>query len=76
MKLKSLKYSLIFMALIIATAYALPTPDKNDLPLASSGRQIIQQDKYIDANNVLMFVTNVGSFSWDRAGMLSKSDGF
>ena len=76
MKLKSLKYSLIFVALVIATAYALPTPDKNDLPLASSGQQIIQQDQWIDANNVLMFVSNVGSFSYDRTAVFGKNDGF
>ena len=76
MKLKSLKYSLIFMALIIATAYAVPTPDKYDLPLASSGQQIIQQDQWIDANSVLMFVSNVGSFSYDRTAVFGKNDGF
>ncbi|MCH7947895.1 MAG: hypothetical protein IIC66_08885, partial [candidate division Zixibacteria bacterium] len=64
------------MALVIATAYALPPPDKYDIPLASSGQQIIQQDKYIDANNVLMFVSNVGSFSYDRTAVFGKNDGF
>jgi len=74
--LKSFKYSLIFMALIIAGAYALPSPDKSDVPLASSSQQILHIDQWIDANNVLMFVTNKGSFSYDQFGTLGKNDGF
>jgi len=70
------KYVLSVLTVLSVAAYSLPRPDKNDIPLASSGQQIIQLDKYIDANNVLMFVSNVGSFSYDRNSVFGKNDGF
>ena len=38
--------------------------------------RILDTDSYIDANNVLMFVTNKGSFAYDQGGYFGKSDGF
>ena len=70
------KYVLSVLTILSVAAYSLPSPDKSYIPLASSGQQIIQQDKYIDVNNVLMFVNNVGAFSYDRTAVFGKNDGF
>ena len=69
------KYVLSVLTILSVAAYSLPSPDKSYIPLASSGQQIIQQDKYIDVNNVLMFVNNVGAFSYDRTAVFGKNDG-
>ncbi len=69
------KYVLLVLTVLSVVAYALPSPDKYDVPLASSSQQIIQQDKYIDANNVLMIVSNIGFFSYDRNPVFGKNDG-
>lgn len=38
--------------------------------------RILDTDSYVDANRVLMFVTNKGSFAYDQGATLGKSDGF
>ena len=70
------KYVLLVLTVLSVAAYALPSPGKYDVPVASSSQQILQRDQYIDANNVLMFVTNKGSFAYDQGGLLGKNDGF
>ena len=37
--------------------------------------QILDTDTWIDANRILMFVTNKGSFAYDQGGFLGKNDG-
>ncbi len=37
--------------------------------------RIRDTDSYIDANRLLMFVTNKGSFAYDQGGILGKNDG-
>ena len=55
------------------SSYSLPpteTVSKNE------DSRYMDTDSYIDANRVLMYVTNKGSFAYDQGGYLGKSDGF
>ncbi len=70
------KYVLSVLTILSVAAYSLPPPDKYEVPLASSGQQILHIDQWIDANNVLMFVTNKGSFAYDQGGTFGRNDGF
>ncbi|MBD3298151.1 MAG: hypothetical protein GF341_05805, partial [candidate division Zixibacteria bacterium] len=40
-----------------------------------AGTQVTDTQTWIDINNLLMFVTNTGSFAYDQGGVLGKSDG-
>ncbi|GAB4320315.1 MAG: hypothetical protein Kow0074_10550 [Candidatus Zixiibacteriota bacterium] len=40
-----------------------------------AGTQVTDLQTWIDINNLLMFVTNTGSFAYDQGGVLGKSDG-
>ncbi len=40
-----------------------------------AGAESTDLQTWIDVNNLLMFVTNTGSFAYDQGGVLGKSDG-
>lgn len=42
----------------------------------TTSEKILDTQTWIDANKVLMFVTNTGSFAYDQGGILGKNDGF
>lgn len=42
---------------------------------APAAPQLIDNTTFYDANNLLMFVTNTGSFAYDKTTLLGKSDG-
>ena len=42
---------------------------------APASPQLIDNTTFFDANNLLMFVSNTGSFAYDRTALLGKNDG-
>jgi hypothetical protein len=67
-------FSFLLLILLSAEfAQGLPpeNPNQNDQEV-----RILDTDSYIDANRVLMFVTNKGSIAYDQGATLGKSDGF
>lgn len=42
---------------------------------AQKAAQLLDTDTWIDANSILMFVTNKGSFAYDQGGYFGKNDG-
>ncbi|HEX2897018.1 MAG TPA: hypothetical protein VHP63_03100 [candidate division Zixibacteria bacterium] len=67
------KVILTFMALLLAvSAFALaPQGGK----FSQKAAQALDTDTWIDANSILMFVTNKGSFAYDQGGFFGKNDG-
>ncbi|MBI3871909.1 MAG: hypothetical protein HY304_02395 [candidate division Zixibacteria bacterium] len=41
----------------------------------SANAEVIDNSAYFDGNSLLMFVTNTGSFAYDKSGLLGKNDG-
>ncbi|MEW5702642.1 MAG: hypothetical protein AB1792_10480 [Candidatus Zixiibacteriota bacterium] len=55
-------------ALLLIAAGPRPSP-------RSAGIAVIDNTTYFDANSLLMFVTNTGSFAYDKSSFLGKNDG-
>lgn len=67
------KVLITFAAVMLAvSAFALaPQGGKT----SQNAAQILDTDTWINVNNILMFVTNKGSFAYDQGATLGKSDG-
>jgi len=72
--LKYLNRSFLF-AILLSTSSTFPLPPSGSVNNNENNR-ILDVDSYVDANWVLMFVTNKGSFANDQAAMFGKFDGF
>ncbi len=70
------KYILAILTILTITVYALPPSEIENESKATDAQKIRDTDTWIDANHVLMFVTNKGSFAYDQPGILGKNDGF
>src|SRR3989304_4011536 len=57
---------------LIATNTEAVGPDRSSW---EAGTQIIDYTSYFDANSLLMFVSNAGSFAYDKSKLLGKTDG-
>ncbi len=83
---RRLKVRLLCRVVVLVTALpqlaAPKRPEDRGDPLADKhapGRSsALTRDfeTYIDANKILMFVTNKGSFAYDNGVLLGKADGF
>jgi len=72
--LKYLNRSFLFAILLsTSSSYSLPPPGSVN---NNENNRILDVDSYIDANRVLMFVTNKGSYAFDQSGFFGKLDGF
>jgi hypothetical protein len=76
MNLKSVIITFALLAVGVVSVDPLPSAEKLLETNAASGQQIIQSDKWIDANNVLMFVDNTGAFAYDRYRVSGYFTGF
>jgi len=63
----------IFIMLTVSSAVSAPPPDAE--PPITGGERYIDNETYIDANNILMFVTNHGNFGRDLAGVFGNDYG-
>ena len=66
-------------AVLIAFPFStnsLPPSEENGSDQGITSEKIYDTQTWIDANKVLMFVTNKGSFAYDQGGILGKNDGF
>ena len=70
MKYKTLAACLVL--LLAATAFAVQSSRDNTRPASALTRDF---QTYIDANKILMFVTNKGSFAYDKGVHHGKADG-
>lgn len=60
------------VAMLAATLFAAAPPNGK---FGQKQAQELDTDTWIDANKILMFVTNKGSFAYDQGGFLGKNDG-
>lgn len=68
----SLGISTVVVILVLAASLSALPPKKYDTPDFSS---MIDNETYIDANNILMFVTNHGNFGRDLSGVFGHDYG-
>lgn len=61
--------------LFLAAGLAAMPPADDTPPSDNKDSHIVDLATWIDANQVLMFVTNVGSFAYDNGVFLGKADG-
>ncbi len=70
-----MKYKIVavLLTLLFAVSAMARTPMNRNgaTPMSAT----IDLQSYIDANRILMFVTNRGSFAYDQGGLLGKNDG-
>jgi len=57
---------------LTATSSEATRPDRTSW---EAGTQIIDYTSYFDGNSLLMFVSNAGSFAYDKSKLLGKTDG-
>lgn len=74
-KQNSLLVLTCLVSFIATTIFALP-PEGTYINDTSNSERSIDLGTYIDANNILMFVTNRGSIAYDQGAILGKNDGF
>ncbi len=62
----------VILSLLAVAALAAPPQQRGKAPKSAAS---LDTDTWIDANRLLMFVTNDGSFASDLGGILGKTDG-
>jgi hypothetical protein len=68
----SLDRILLGLVVLCSVAIAAPNTKRTATPQKSA---VLSTDKFIDANRILMFVTNDGEFATDVSNSLGKTDG-
>ncbi len=76
MNIRCLVNALVLLIALPFSTNSLPPTGQNAMEQNNSNEKIYDTQTWIDANKVLMFVTNKGSFAYDQGGMLGKNDGF
>jgi hypothetical protein len=73
--MKQVSMVVLFTLALSFSASALPpSAVKTGLP-GSLSPDVNDYETYVDVNQLLMFITNVGSFAYDNYGLLAKPDG-
>lgn len=72
--MKGLWRQLLFI-IILTVINAISAPLNNQTETANPTPHLIDTDAYIDANSVLMFVSNVGAFAYDQNVTLGRQNG-
>lgn len=71
--MKRWKWTTVVIGLVLAASSARATgPNRMAW---QAGTEIIDNTTYFDANSLLMFVTNTGSFAYDKTAYFGKNDG-
>lgn len=70
---RNLLVTILVLAWVVV-AFGSAPKDYHDR-YAPAGSESTDLQTWIDVNNLLMFVTNTGSFAYDQGGLLGKSDG-
>ena len=69
------KLVLSLIAALLAVSVLAEAPSNKSGKFGEKESLILDTDTWIDINNILMFVTNKGSFAYDQGATLGKSDG-
>ncbi|MCH7690784.1 MAG: hypothetical protein IIA17_07045, partial [candidate division Zixibacteria bacterium] len=76
MNIRCLVNALALLIVLPLSTNSLPPVGQNAMEQNDSNEKIYDTQTWIDANKVLMFVTNKGSFAYDQGGIFGKNDGF
>ena len=68
------KKTLITLTLLVLAVSALAMSPQNG-KFSQKEKLLLDTDTWIDVNQILMFVTNKGSFAYDQGGYFGKNDG-
>ncbi|MCP4685885.1 MAG: T9SS type A sorting domain-containing protein [bacterium] len=75
---KSFSFCCLFLLVVLGLIALAPAARDNHISPAEANMESLQEDvtTYLDANNLLVFLTNTGRFATDQSSVFGRRDGF